>query len=291
MTKSILILGSSGRFGRHMGEQLRAQGYQVRGFDRTQDDLATAVAQSDIVVNGWNPKYQHWFRDVMPLTRNLISALKTHNRPLIMAGNVYGYGENPNAPWGPSSDQMAINPMGKLRIEMETAIRDAGIKTLILRSGDYLDTTASGNWFDSFIAPPAVKGHLSYPGNPNARHAWGFLPDVARAGAILVDMLHDLPQWTDLPIAGYGVTGHEMAGSVGRVLGRSVVAKPMSWTPIQIASPFWPLGRRLLEMRYLWSHDHVLDDAPLRQILPDFTMTPLDQALAQCAPLNEKTRA
>jgi hypothetical protein len=53
----------------------------------------------------------------------------------------------------------------------------------------------------------------------------------------------------------------------------------MSWKPIYLLSPFWPMARGLIEMRYLWSLPHSVDGTDLRQRLPDFKPTPLMDAL------------
>ena len=91
-----------------------------------------------------------------------------------------------------------------------------------------------------------------------------------------------LPLFTDIPCPGYTLTGHEMAQSLATVLDRSVRIKQMSWLPMQIARPFWPLGRCLLEMRYLWNTPHSLDGTAFRRALPEFLMTPVEEALRAC---------
>ncbi|MCF6316055.1 MAG: hypothetical protein L3J30_07185 [Marinosulfonomonas sp.] len=48
--------------------------------------------------------------------------------------------------------------MGRIRTEMEAAYRDSGVRTIILRAGDFIDTQASGNWFDKVMTPKLDKG-------------------------------------------------------------------------------------------------------------------------------------
>jgi hypothetical protein len=60
-----------------------------------------------------------------------------------------------------------------------------------------------------------------------------------------------------------------------------VVLKRMQWLPLQLAWPFWPMGRCLLEMRYLWNTPHALDGRTFDGLLPDFRATPVSQVLQE----------
>jgi hypothetical protein len=57
----------------------------------------------------------------------------------------------------------------------------------------------------------------------------------------------------------------------------------MSWLPLHLARPVWPMARCLVEMRYLWDTPHRLDGARLRALLPEFGVTPPETALAAAA--------
>lgn len=279
MSINILILGGSGRFGRHVTQSLRDLGHCPHLFDRSCDDLAQWANWADVIVNGWNPQYPDWFRDIMPMTRHLIAAIQGTPKRVILAGNVYNYGPDAPPPWGPQTPHLAHNPMGRLRIQMERAYRDAGIATIILRSGDFLDTEASGNWFDRVMAPTLQRGILTYPVDTDAAHSWAYLPDVGRILAELVARHQHLPQFVDIPFAGYTLTPQDWQGALSAHLGRDIRIKPLNWLPLYAAYPVWPMARRLIEMRYLWALPHHLDATPLTQVLPDFHPTPLAQAL------------
>lgn len=286
MTLRVLVLGASGRFGRHATQALSARGHDCRPFDRARDDLAREARSVDVVVNAWNPPYPRWHTDIPANTRKVIEALRGSGVRLVVPGNVYVFGPQCPTPWGADSPHLATNPMGRLRIDMERAFRESGIRTLILRAGDFIDTEGAGNWFDSVITKPVGKGRLAYPGDPGVEHAWAYLPDVGRALAGLLERDDELGAFADVPFPGYTLTGHELAAAVGQAIGREVVARPMPWWPIRLAAPFWPLGRRLLEMRYLWSLPHGLDGSVMARRLPGFEETPLVEALRRAAPLD-----
>ncbi len=280
MTGTILVLGATGRFGRNAAEAFWNAGWRVRLFDRAQDDLMQAARGADVIVNGWNPAYTHWAAQVPALTAQVIAAARVSDATVILPGNVYVFGKNAPEAFGPDAPHAARNPLGQIRVRMEQTYRESGLKVIVLRMGDFLDTEASGNWFDLQMTPTLRKGVLTYPGDPDVPHAWAYLPDVARAAVDLAEQREHLPRYADIAFPGYTLTGREMAALAARALGREVRVKRMSWVPFQVASPFWGMARKLLEMRYLWNKPHHLTGTAFRDALPNFKETPADQALA-----------
>ncbi len=283
MAQTVLILGPTGRFGRNCAAAFETAGWRVRRFRRG-DDLHRAAQGVDVIVNAWNPAYTDWAAQVPGLTKQVISAARLSGATVILPGNVYVFGQETPAPWGRGSPHAARNPLGRIRIEMEAAYREAGVRTIVLRAGDYLDTCASGNWFDKIMTTKLGRGTFTYPGAPDIPHAWAYLPDVARAAVALAAQRSNLPSFVDVPFAGYTLSGSELCGALGDVTGRGLRLKRMSWVPIRAIAPFWPMGRCILEMRYLWDTPHWLDDAPFKALQPDFRATPLRTALASAIP-------
>jgi len=129
------------------------------------------------------------------------------------------------------------------------------------------------------MIPKLGKGRFIYPGDPEIEHAWAWLPDLSKAAVELAEMGDDLPVFSDIPFVGYTLTGHQLCSAISTCIGRSVTLKKMNWQPLQIARPFWPLARYLLEMRYLWHKPHRIDGTGFSNLLPEFQMTPLQDAL------------
>ena len=281
MTQTVLILGATGRFGRHCASAFAAAGWQLRRFDRARDDLAQAARGVDVIVAGWNPPYQHWAAQVPALHEQVRQAALANDATVILPGNVYVYG--PDAPfgWTAETPHLARNPLGRIRVQMEAAYRKAGVRTILLRAGDFLDTEASGNWFDKVMAPKLPKGILTYPGRPDTQHAWAYLPDLARAAVALADKRAALPRYLDLPFPGYTLTGQQLEDALAQALAQPVQLRRMSWAPLHLMRPFMPMMKHLFEMRYLWDLPHQLDGAAFQNYLPEFIPTPVEQALQQ----------
>lgn len=269
MPRTALITGASGRFGRNAILAMKAAGWEIRTHRRGHD-LAEDARGADAIIAAWNPPYPRWTRDLPGLTAQLIAAAKASGARVVLPGNVYIYGTAP-APWTPATPHRPCAALGQARAEMEAALAAADIPLLTLRMGDFLDTVPSGNWFDLIIAKPLKRGYISYPGRPDAAHAWAYLPDATRAMAQLLEA--DLPHRAEVSIAGYTLTGAELAAALG------ATCRQMSWLPLQLARPVWPLARGLWQMRYLWDHPHWLEDG-VNAALPGFRPTPLKGALA-----------
>ena len=273
MTGTVLILGASGRFGRHAAEAFWNAGWRIRTFDRNTDHLATAAQGVDIIVNGWNPPYTEWESQVPRLTEQVIQAARISGATVLIPGNVYGYGPGSGPLLTGATPKAAKNKLGQIRNRMEAAYRDAGVPTIILRAGDFIDTEASGNWFESHIAAKAAKGVFLAPGKTDIPHAWAYLPDVARAAVMLADKRDQLDRFQEVLFPGYTLSLSQMRDLTATALNRDITIRRFPWWAIRLVAPFWAMGRRLLEMRYLWNMPHALDGDALHALLPTFRPT------------------
>ncbi|MBU2992475.1 epimerase [Octadecabacter sp. 1_MG-2023] len=281
MHNTVLILGPTGRMGRNAALAFEEAGWEVRRFDRKKDTLWDAAWGASVIVNAWNPLYHEWEEQVPEMTANIIEVAKAGNATVIIPGNVYTYGERAPAAFGHETPQLADNPLGKVRIDMEAAYRAADIQTIVVRAGDYIDTRASGNWFDMIMAKKAAKGVFTSPGPVNCPRAYSFLPDVAATMVALADKRASLGKFEDVNAPSYELTAEQFATAIGDLLGRTVTAKKMAWWPIQLLRPVWPVARGIVEMRYLWSKPHFLTAQRQMELCPEVGLTPLNEALRQ----------
>ncbi len=284
MKKTVLILGANGRFGRNAKTAFSWADWDVTCFDRATDKLPDAAWGADVIVNAWNSAYPDWAELTPKLTARVIETAKETGATVIIPGNIYPYG--PELPEVLSEDtpHAATTGLPLIRKEMEAAYRDAGVKTIILRAGDFIDTEASGNWFDQVITAKLARGKIVYPGNPDIPHAWAYLPDLAQAAVALAEQADTLETFTDVAFPGYTLSGRDLTEALGEAVGDKLRLTRMSWLPIQIASPFWKMGRHLLEMRYLWDRPHRIVSTRFAELVPDFRAAPLVEALEASLP-------
>ena len=293
--QKVLILGATGRFGRAAATAFQDAGWHVTqtarrwseaGAGRVTLDPSDAAAVTeaaqgqDVIVNAVNPPYPDWSVVVPRLTRSVIAAAKATGATVMIPGNLYNYGAampevlREDTPW------TAQTRKGAIRIRMESAYRDAGVRTTVLRGGDFLEAEPSGNWFDAHIAVRAWEGKVMYPGPRNIVHAWAWLPDMAAAMAALADRRDAFDPFVEFGFEGYALTGDDLIALIEQAVGRPVRVRGMPWPMVRAMGLVSPLMREVVEMRYMWRVPHRVDGTRLSQVLPDLPSTPPAQAIA-----------
>ncbi|MFN4192803.1 MAG: epimerase [Tabrizicola sp.] len=283
MMRTALVLGASGAFGGQVALALQTAGWTVRRYTRG-TDMAVAARGAELIVNGLNPPAYHaWDRLIPEITTSVLAAGRASGATLLVPGNVYPYGMEPG-PWGPDTPHRPVARKGRIRAEMEARYRDAagrGQRTILLRGGDFLLPEAPQMVMNRVILGRVAKGVVTTLGDPDALHAYAFLPDMARAAVALVALGEALPAYADIPFAGHAFTVSDLAARISRISGRPMRIKRFPRWIFSLASPVWEMARELREMLYLFDHPHQLDPAPLRHWLPDWQDTALDEVIAR----------
>lgn len=293
----VIILGAKGRFGRAATHAFKTAGWDVATFARGRDfdpgqgithsegdvtdtpALSAACAGCDVIVNAINPPYEDWQKVLPGITQSVIAAATAAQATVLIPGNLYNYGADAPAqlledtPWKPTTRK------GRLRVAMEEAYRESGVRTIVLRAGDYIEREKSGNWFDVQIAAKADRGRTVYPGPVDQVHAWAYLPDVARAAVMLMERRAEFSDFEEFGFPGYTLTGAELTAAIGDAVGRKQKVSGLPWTVVRLMGLFQATMREVYEMRYLWHVPHWVDGQKLKRTLPDFNPTPVDVAL------------
>ena len=294
---TVIILGAKGRFGQAALTAFQEAGWKVRAFGRgfkntppagviqIEGDacdtamLAQACAGCDVIVNALNPPYQNWVRDLPRLTRAVIAAARASGATVVIPGNVYNFGENapeiltPTTPWRPTTRK------GQLRVVMENAYKQAGVPTIVLRSGHFVLWGQTDNWFDGYMTTKSHAGKTMYPGPLDRMHSWAYLPDMGRAIVQLAEKRSEFQTFEDFGFEGYSMKGADFVDAVANATGRAQKVTRLPWPLIGLLGLFNAKMREVYEMRYLWHTPHRIDGAKLAAALPTFKPTPMADAL------------
>jgi nucleoside-diphosphate-sugar epimerase len=302
MTGRIIILGGAGQLGRAAAQAFKAAGWQVaslvRGSSaagaaagteiievdaRDAESVIAAAAGADVVLHALNVPFGEWERLAVPFAGTAIAAARDNGATLVFPGNLYNYGAGMPARLDEAAPIRPTSRKGAIRVAVEARLHEAaeaGVRTIILRAGDYFGSDGRGSWFDRVIVREIGAGRLTWPGPLDCVHEWAYLPDYAQALVRLVDARDRLAPFASFGFAGHAVTGREFAAAVARACRRDFKIGFMPWWLLKLMGLAVPVFRELGEISYLWSVPHGIDGAALKAIIGEIPHTPLDQAAA-----------
>ncbi|WKE64296.1 NAD(P)H-binding protein [Gallaecimonas kandeliae] len=303
-----LVLGATGGIGGEVARQLLGAGWELvalkrglaapverrdgiswlRGDAMELADVLAAARDCSVIVHAVNPPgYRNWGQLVLPMVDNSLAAAKAEGATLVLPGTLYNYGPDAFPMLSEASPQHPLTRKGAIRVELEARLEAAsaqGVRTIVVRAGDYFGPNAGNNWFSQGLVKPGqpVKA-IQLPGAPGVGHQWSYLPDVARTMVELLARRAELPPFARFHMAGHwDEDGTQVAAAIHRAVrrhGGQAKLKAFPWWLTRLLSPFIPTLRELQEMRYLWRQPVRMDNSRLKAFLGYEPHTPLDEAV------------
>jgi nucleoside-diphosphate-sugar epimerase len=318
MQETVLILGARGRFGLACARAFANAGWQVLAHMRPGAQVPPAV-QGDarirwldidvhdtpalaqvareqagaagvaVVVQALNPVYTNraWKQQALPMTGAALDLCRALRATLMLPGNIYNFGRTMPTLLQEDTPQAAQTVKGRIRIGMEEQIRRSGVRSVVVRAGDFFGG-GQGTWFDQAVVKDIAKGVFTYPGPLDVATAWAYLPDLARTFVALANQRARLQSFEVLHFAGYSIPARhwlEVLTPLARAQGwvqadGSLRFKRLPWPIIRLAALVLPSWAALVEMRYLWDTPHALDNRKLTALIGAEPHTPLAFAAA-----------
>lgn len=303
--KTAAILGAAGRNGEAVAKAFLKAGWRVKGIARgakvetlapgiepvaadasDRAALVDACAGADVIVHALNPAYDDWTRTVMPLAENVLAAAEASGATVMIPGNVYNYGTTIGVDTKETDPVNGDTEKGRLRIEMEglfeRAARAKGIRTIVIRAGDFFGGARAESWLDLMILKDMRKDRFTWPG-PSWKtvHAFSYLPDLAETFVRVAEKRAETEPFAVLNFRGYAVTGEEMQAAAERAAGRPLKRAGVPWMLLRLIGLFNGVLREVVKMSYLWRVPHSLDNAKLEARIGPEPHRPLETALAE----------
>ena len=304
--KTALVLGATGGVGGEVARLLVARGWRVKALHRApqtaarhgdgmqwlrgdamvREDVVAAADGVQLIVHAVNPPgYRNWGQLVLPMIDNSIAAARASGARILLPGTVYNFGPDVLPNLKEDSPQLPVTRKGKIRAEMESRLAAAaadGVRTLVVRAGDFFGPRAGNNWFSQGVIKPGKPvGSITRPGPAGVGHQWAYLPDLAETMVRLVEREAQLPVFASYHMEGHwDADGQQMAAAIRRVTGKpGLKLRAFPWWLAKLASPFVTVFRELLEMRYLWEQPVRMSNQRLLNVLGSEPHTPLDEAV------------
>jgi nucleoside-diphosphate-sugar epimerase len=274
------VIFGTGPLGKWTARELTGMGHRVRLVNRSGNatdlpagtevikadayDLETAVSVTRGATSVYQcaqPAYHQWAGNFPRLQASILEATARNNAKLVLAENLYQYGD-PNGQ--PITEQTPMNPhtrKGQVRLEMTRAAFEAH------RAGRLRVTAARGsNFFGpddpinaDLIFKPALSGKtVNMIGSLNQPHTFTYAPDFGRALAILGTRAEaDGKAWhvpSDAP-----VTQGELIKLLEAEMGQPVKKMVGGKLILSVMGLFNPSVREIVEMLYEFTKPFVMD--------------------------------
>jgi nucleoside-diphosphate-sugar epimerase len=255
---------------------------EVSGDALEPEDVARAAQGAQVIVQGYNSPYPEWERTQVRAAHAVARAAVEQGACVLVPGNVYGLGPHFERPLREDCERRPSTRKGRIRNQVEAVLEQAaleGAQLINVRCGDYFGPAAPNTWLH-FITQRALRGGaLIDPGTTACvPHEWAYLPDVAHAAAELLERRFELSSSETFHFSSQHSSSAELVRALLEQLGPRRVWR-LPWRLLRWLSPFAPLLRELVEMKYLWDRPVLLDDGKLQRFLGSVRRTPLEQAL------------
>jgi nucleoside-diphosphate-sugar epimerase len=248
------------------------------------EDAKRACAGADVVVVAAQPPYQDWVKHWPPMMRNVIAGAAAAGAKVVFTDNLYAYAPA-EGPLSERSPEHATDHKGALRRELGRMLLDAHergeIRATIGRFSDYYGPHSSSSGLHITGIVPALRGrvprglfHLDQP------HSYHFLPDLARAFAVLVERPEADGRVWILPAAP-PITQREILTLVNQQVGRRRKVGRLTRSMMRVAGLFNPLVREAVSTYVQYDRPWVVDGTRFVETFGPIETTPHEQAVAE----------
>lgn len=307
--ETALVIGATGGIGGETAKALLAAGWRVRALTRDAArarrgfaelelaewiegdamraaDVIAAAQGARLILHAANPpRYRNWRGLALPMLESAIAAAHATGARLVLPGTVYNFGPDAGPVVDERAPQRPLTRKGRIRVAMEERLAHAaedGVRSLVVRAGDYFGGHAPSSWFsNAMVRPGKPVRFVLYPGRRNIGHSFAYLPDLARAIVRLSTIEARLAPFEVVHFAGHWLLqGGDIAEAIRRAAGtpRAPIL-PFPAALLYLAAPFSETFRETIEMRYLWRVPLRLDNAKLESLIGPEPRTTLDEAV------------
>lgn len=289
------ILGSGGAIANHLAKELKKYTSVIRLVSRypkkvneTDETFAADLTNKELVskaVKGSEVVYltvglpyniKIWRRDWPVIMRNVIDACVQNNARLVFFDNVYAYSPDEVHHMTENSAKNPATRKGKVRLDLLNMIFDAiknkGLKALVARSADFYGKDVKTGFLNFGVIDKLKKGSKAmWQSDAGKIHSLTYVPDAAKAVAILGNTLDAFNQEWHLPTSSQKWSGKDFINQVAQQLNVKPKYYILNKTMIILLGIFSTTIRELKEMQYQNDQDYFFDSSKFDE---RFSFTP-----------------
>jgi nucleoside-diphosphate-sugar epimerase len=245
---------------------------------------ADAAKGAAVVYQCVNAPYTQWPELFPPLQRGVLAAAERTGALLVVLENLYGYGPTGGKPMTEDLPLAATTVKGRTRAAMTgelLAAAEAGrVRFAIGRASDFFGPgVTQGSTLGERVFGNALAGRRAdFIGNPDLRHTYSYVPDIAAGLATLGTDARAAGQVWHLP-GPQTVTTRALLDLMAAEVGHRVGVRSVPKLAVRALGLVNPMMRELAEMAYEFDQPFVLDTSKYQSAF-GAAGTPLADAIA-----------
>ncbi|MFC7620530.1 NAD-dependent epimerase/dehydratase family protein [Microlunatus sp. GCM10028923] len=260
------------------------QGAESIAIDVTRDVTDRRLIDGvRVVFQALNPAYHRWAEDFPGLQRAAIRIAERAGARLVVVDNVYAYGRSYGRPLTEATPERPHTRKGRARMimnsELWAAHRAGRVEAVAGRAADYFGPDAG---LGTVLGDPVITAVRSgrtarLLGDPDTRHSFGYLPDLAAGLVLLGDHPAAPGRVWHLPADPEPWTTRAMVTELFRLAGHRPRIRRIPMIMVRAAGLVDRTARELVEMEYEFAEDFVVDGSAIAAL--GATATPVRRAL------------
>ncbi len=278
------ILGAGGAIGQALARELRPYSSHIRLVSRhpektdpdnecfpadltDREAVRHAVAGSEVAYLTAGLPYDHkvWASDWPVIMDNAIAACAEAGARLVFFDNVYMYDPASLDPMTEDTPVAPTSRKGKIRAAIAHALLEAHragkLEALVARSADFYGPGVQNvSLLAETVFKPLSQGKkANWLGRDDKKHSFTYVPDAARATALLGNTPSAYGQVWHLPTAADPYTGREWVSHIAAALKTQPHYRVAGKGLVRLLGVFMPIMRETVEMLYQYDRDYVFD--------------------------------
>jgi nucleoside-diphosphate-sugar epimerase len=291
------ILGSGGSIGKELAKELLRYTKEIRLVSRNpkkinesdevfpadlknREQVDKAVQGSEIVylVAGLEYKAKVWQKEWPLVMQNVIDACKKYGSRLVFFDNMYMYDKahlnnmTEETPVKPCSKKGAVRAM--IAQMILDAVQQKALTAMIVRAADFYGPGVEKSFVMETVYKNLLKGKKAmWMGDMNTAHTMTYVPDAAKATALLGNTPDAYGQVWHLPSHNQKITGRQWIELFASGMNKQPKSTTISKGMMRIVGIFNPLLRELVETMYQYESDYNFNSTKFQRRFPDFAIT------------------
>lgn len=298
--KKVLVLGASGGIGYALVNELVNRGIEVVAFARGKErleklyghekkvaifqgdalverDVTEASQGVDVIFHAVSFPYQEWEQTHPICVDIMIRAAKSVKAKIALVDNVYAYGRQLELVTE-DTEKVPHTKKGKLRLEMETTLKNSNVPTLIVHMPDVYGPNCGNTILHETLKNVIQNKTANFVGPMKAAREYLYTLDAAKAMIELASREDTYNKNWNIP-ASSPITGEELLELFRKEFGYTKSFRSISKSMIRFMGIFQPFMKEMVEMMYLTEEPVVLSGNKYEAIVGALPSTTYQEGL------------